>query len=620
MSDGAFEYARLILAGDIPSGPYIRGACQRFLDDIEREDDPDFPYYYDADYADLGSKFFPTILRLSGGIYENEPFVLFLWQEFFVRNVYGWMKKVPVNLKSGGVKFVRRFRKVYIETGKGSGKSPLIAGVGVRGICGDDEPRAQCYVIARTADQATVTFEPAVAMVQNSPLLEERLVIRGGGNPYNISDPVSHSFLRKVAADARGRQSGPIPHLVLVDEYHEHDSAAMRDMYAAGVKNRLQPLVIMITNSGVSLQSPCGQEHLYARAVATQEIEDNEYFALVYGVEEDDDPMENERCWIKANPSLCLDPEDTETLSVPGYDYIRSQVREARGMPSKRSVVERLNFCRWVDAEAPWIDIDVWKKCEWEGRHTTPEEQIEHLAARRAAPTFVALDLSQKIDLTAGTIAFDMGTHIETETIVWTPEDTLEQRADRDSVPYRAWSESGDIIAVPGSVVDMEHIANWIIEQDALYGVNGCAYDPWRIDLLHRELDEKGLLCTRIPDGGGLYLIPHPQGFVAGSKPKDYESEEEEEGLKLWMPQSIDFTEEALLSQAVKIKINPALRMAIAGMIVVADAANNRRPTKTKSLLRIDAGVSFVMAVGAVMKARKHPNAWRAQDFGALLR
>ena len=586
MNDPAKKYAKDILAGRIPAGPYVIAACKRFLSDLEGQDDQ--PWYYSQATADNASAFFETVLTLSGGELEGAPFVLFGWQEFVVRNIYGWLRRKDDT---------RRFRKAYIETGKGSGKSPLAAGLGIRAICGDSENRAQGYILAKSADQARVTFDSLVAMVQTSPVLEDRLKVIGGEHPYRIVDHKSHSFIERVSSDLKGQgKSGPIPHIIIVDEYHEHDTSSMRDMYAAGVKNRRQPLVVMITNSGVQLMSACGQEHIYARAVALDDIEDDQYFAMVFGVEDDDDPMNDEGCWIKANPSLALDPESKET-SIPGYDYIRSQVREAKGMPSKRSGIERLNFCRWVEAVAPWIDRDKWTECE------TAEDLLTSFEDRRKYPAWISLDLSQKTDLTAATIAFDMGDHIETETIVWTPSDTIVQRSERDSTPYNLWAEQGHLIATPGAIVDFSFVAAWIASMAETNNVVGVSYDTWRMDLLQLELEKIGIQSDRKP-GRGLYMVPHPQGFVAGAKPKEDPIDEELLGLRLWMPRSIDYVEEAILNNEVRVKINPALRMAMAGMIIVADAANNRRPMKNKSLLKIDAGVSFVMAVGTVCAAR----------------
>ena len=587
MIDPAIKYAEDILAGVIPAGQYVVGACRRFLTDLETQDQ--HQWFYSLEAADKAVAFFGGVLTLSGGEMEGAPFVLSDWQEFVVRNIYGWLRRKDDT---------RRYRKVYIESGKGSGKSPLVAGMGIRAVCGDNENRAQGYVLAKTADQARVTFDSLVAMVQSSPVLSDRLKVLGGEHPYRIVDHKSHSFIERVTSDHKGKgKSGPIPHIIIVDEYHEHETSAMRDMFAAGVKNRRQPLMIMITNSGVSLRSACGQEHIYACAVALSEIDDDQYFALVFGVEDGDDPMNDEACWIKANPSLTMDPE-SEAISIPGYDYIRSQVREAKGMPSKRSVVERLNFCRWVEAEAPWIDRDKWVACE------TADEDLMPIVDRRKYPAWISLDLSQKTDLTAATIAFDMGDHIETETLVWSPSDTLIQRSERDSAPYNLWAEQGYLVATPGAIVDLSFVASWIKEMAETNNIVGVSYDSWRIDLLQAELDKLGVLSDRKP-GRGLYMVPHPQGFVAGAKPLADPIDEELLGLRLWMPRSIDYVEEAILNGEVRVKVNPALRMAMAGMIIVADAANNRRPTKSKSLLKIDAGVSFVMAVGTVCAARQ---------------
>ena len=47
--------------------------------------------------------------------------------------------------------------------------------------------------------------------------------------------------------------------------------------------------------------------------------------------------------WFKANPLL--------DVSIT-RKYLREQVVEAKGMPSKQSIVRRLNFCEWTEGEA----------------------------------------------------------------------------------------------------------------------------------------------------------------------------------------------------------------------------------------------------------------------------
>ncbi len=40
------------------------------------------------------------------------------------------------------------------------------------------------------------------------------------------------------------------------------------------------------------------------------------------------------------------------------------QVREAKVIPGKASLVRRLNFCQWTDSAEPWIDGPTWRACE----------------------------------------------------------------------------------------------------------------------------------------------------------------------------------------------------------------------------------------------------------------
>ena len=98
------------------------------------------------------------------------------------------------------------------------------------------------------------------------------------------------------------------------------------------------------------MTSPCGVEHTYACKIALGELQDDTYFPYVCALDEDDDP-DDEECWIKTNPSLPV---------LPGNEYIRDMIATAKGMPSKRAVVDRLIFCKWTDAESPWIDADAY--------------------------------------------------------------------------------------------------------------------------------------------------------------------------------------------------------------------------------------------------------------------
>ncbi len=588
--DGAERYARSVVEGKQLAGELIIAACERHLNDLETAGARGLRYCPET--AGKAARFFPEILRLRlrvpGGTFQDVPFELLPWQDFVIRSVYGW-------LRADGS---RRFRRMYLETAKGSGKTPLTAGMALRSICADGEERGEAYVIARTKDQANVAFREAVAMVKASPFLAARLKVIGGHHAYRIIYAKPGNILERVATEKSGAgHSGPMPHFILADEYHEHADSAMLDLYELGRKSRWQPLTVIPTNAGVDLNaSACGLEHQYAAKVAAGTATDDGYFVAIYSVDTKDEPMEDEACWIKANPSLPL---------LPGLDYIREETARAAGMPSKRSIVERLCFSRWVGAEDPWIELSRWLECE--------VEELSPEAERAKAPCFVGFDLSTKRDLTAGGVVWDMGTHLEAEVAIWTPQDGLKGREERDNAPYLEWVEAGEIVATPGEVVDYDFVAEWFRGVAAIHDVKWAAYDPWRIDQLKKAFTLVGLRCSR-ERNRGIQLVPHAQGFRAGpgatTPTKDDDEDKrpqwkrDQQGDHLFMPRSLDYSEKAILGKRLKVKVNRALRSGVLGTVVVPDGKGNRSVQKNKSTTRIDGAVALIMACGAALACR----------------
>jgi phage terminase large subunit-like protein len=70
-----------------------------------------------------------------------------------------------------GTNGFRRFRRAYVEQGKGNGKSPLAGGIGLKMLCADGEAGAEIYAAGATKDQAGILFRDAVKMRDKSPEL-----------------------------------------------------------------------------------------------------------------------------------------------------------------------------------------------------------------------------------------------------------------------------------------------------------------------------------------------------------------------------------------------------------------------------------------------------------------
>ena len=189
ISDRATAFARDVIDGRIMAGPDVRNACQRHLNDLKHG--PARGLFWDLDSANRVMGYFEDVLCLNGGEYEGQAFRLLPWQAFILGSLFGWK----------GPDGFRRFRTGYIETAKGSGKSPLAAGIGLYGMTSDDEARAEIYAAATKKDQAMILFRDAVSMVDQSALLADRLEKSGRGEKvWNLAHYASGSFFRPISA------------------------------------------------------------------------------------------------------------------------------------------------------------------------------------------------------------------------------------------------------------------------------------------------------------------------------------------------------------------------------------------------------------------------------------
>lgn len=539
--DRATGYAELVLSGEITAGPHVRGACARHLRDIK--EGPARGLTWSNDKASAAIAFFEDQLCLNGGQFEGLPFILGAWQAFIVGSLFGWL--------SGDV---RRFRVAYIETGKGSGKSPLAAGIGMKGLVADNEPRAEIYAAATKRDQAMVLFRDAVAMYQQSPALLQVLTSSGSGeNTWNLGYRKLGSFFRAISAD--DGQSGPRPHIALIDEVHEHKTSHVIEMLRAGTKSRRQALILMITNSGAGKNTPAGIYHDYACELAAGKREDDEFFGFVCGLDEGDDPLLDETCWPKANPSL-------QFADLPGLKYLRGRMTQAVGMPGQQALMRRLNFCEWTAALNPWLSAHVWEPCR-------ADFTVEQLRGRRA---FGGLDLSSTTDLTAFVLLVEPLEPGQPWAILpwcWLPEIGLQDRCQRDRVDYRAWQLAGHLETTPGAAISKRAVLQRVAQICAQFDVQSIAADRWRLADFEQQAADDGI---ELPQ-----LLPFGQGF------KD-------------MSPAIDAFETAILNRTVSHNGHPVLTWCAANAVTDSDPAGNRKLNKVKATGRIDLVVAAVMA------------------------
>lgn len=547
----ATDYARKVVEGEIVAGKLVRLACQRHLNDIERsKSDPSWGYYFDDDAAQHAIDYFQLVLQLQEGEFAGKPFILQPFQQFKTGCLFGWKN-------SDGY---RRFRYAYIEEGKGNGKSPWLGGIGLYMLTDDGEPGAEVYAAAVTRDQAKILFSDAEKMGRGSPDLAAELEF----TVNNIAHPGSQSFFRAISAEARALD-GKRVHAALIDELHEHPNAMVVDKMRAGTKNRRQALIVSITNSGYDRNSVCYQHHVYAQQILEGILENDEWFAFVAGLDAcgaeghtnpvpgcpNCDDWTDEAVWPKANPGL-----DT----ILPRRYLREQVAEALGMPSKLNIVLRLNFCIWTESANRWLDMDAWDQC-------ADESDPMKLRSRGC---WLGIDLSSTTDLTAAALVFEPDDDDVLDVLMyyWVPEDGLRKRVAKDRVPYDVWTRQGYIETTDGKVVDYDAIIERVKDfQELGYNIREIAMDPWNATATATKLMAMGFEVVFVR-----------QGYASLNEP----SKE---------------LERRVMAKTIRHGGNPVLRWNAANVSVASDPAGNIKPDKEHSTERIDGIAALVDAL-----------------------
>jgi len=586
-ADPVTAYAQAVLAGTIIAGPHVRASCRRHLKDLEHGHKRGL--VWDIDAALYAIEFFPECLTVEEAG-ETVPFYLLDWQVFVVGCIFGW--------KTAATGY-RRFTRAYVEGGKGCGKSPLAAGIGLLMQMADDEQKAEVYSAAGKKEQAHILFQDAVSMKKASDVLNRRLVESGKNPVWQLTHRASGSTFRPLSADKQ--KSGQRVHCGLVDELHEHKDRYTVDMLIAGFKGRRQPLLFIITNSGFDRQSVCWEWHENAVAVAEGLLENDRLFSYVMALDLEDDPLEDPSCWVKTNPGLGI----TTTVQ-----YLEDQVRDARQIPGRENTVRRLNFCEWTDADVGWMTRNAWISNEEElTEFATPGRQGLGLQrgtgggyalARgfEGAELYAAVDLAYSFDLTALAFAFPEDDALLCWVEYFKPLDTLEEAEKRDSVPYRQWIDQGLIHGVPGKVIRKEHVARRIAEVQQQFDLRWIAYDNYAHKQLEDEMAEAGVFAP---------WIEHPQGFRRAGQLTDRRGNPVKgpDGKPvmnpLWMPSSVNQLEARIIEGRIRVQPSPVTRWQVSSVVVRQDPAGtgNRVFDKAKAVGRIDGIVALAMAVGA---------------------
>jgi phage terminase large subunit-like protein len=502
-------------------------------------------------------------LREAARDYDEAAFAAHPWEKDGMpedEQVIAFLETLPIvsGLKAGEklelLEFQRQFvRGVYgprddggnrlvrlaaLSVARGNGKSALLSGLSLAHLLGPcAEAYGEAYAAALDREQAGVLYNQTRAYIEATPWMAARVNIRDWHK--EIIDEENNSRWRALTSDAR-KAHGLAPSFWIADEVAQWRSRELWDNLATGMGKRVSAL-------GVTISTQAADDlHFFS------EMLDAEPVPTVYTqlhAAPDDCDLDDREAWKAANPALGEFVNEQQFSDAAG---------RAMRSPSFAPSFRLLNLNQRVAAEGRFIE-----QADWDANG-----EVFDPVSLEGQVCYGGLDLSSTRDLTALSLYFpDEGKLL---TWHWLPADTIPKRVETDRVPYDRWAEDGWAEVTVGNARDDLAIALQLADIRSRYDVQGIAFDRWQMARLLKLLSDEGI---------------------------DLPMKEFVPGFKSYAP-AVDAFETAVLGQKMQHNNNPLLRWQAGNVIVETDPAGNRKPTKAKSLDRIDGIVSAIMACG----------------------
>jgi len=524
-----------VLEGRLPACKWVRLACERQRRDLERLD---WQWQFDPDRAAHVCRFVELLPHVKGEWARNRgTIVLSPWQCFVLTTVFGWVDAVGH----------RRFKKAYTEIPRKNAKSTLSSGVGLYLLTADSEPGAEVYSAATTRDQAKIVWGDARAMTIASPLFRRRFGVETGAHSIFVTQ--ENASFKPLSRDQGGNLDGLNLHGGIVDEFHGHKDRAIWDVLVTAMGARSQPLLWAITTAGFDRSGICYEERSYISKVLDRVIEDEEYFGVIYTIDDADD-WADPASWQKANPNwgVSVKPE-----------AIEREARKALQMASAQNnfLTKHLNV--WVNADTAWMDMRAWDAC------ADPSLSLDDFAGEECV---LGLDLASKVDIADKIRLFQRG-----DTYYLFAEHYLPERAVDAAVnsQYDGWRREGWLTVTEGEVTDYDVIEDGIRADCTRFAVSEVAFDPFQATQLSGHLLAEGVPMVE--------MRPTVLNFSEPMKQ----------------------LEALVLTGKIRHQGDPVLTWMISNVVCHRDAKDNIYPRKERPEMKIDGVVAAIMALGRAM-------------------
>ena len=478
-------------------------------------------------------EFIENLCHYTEGEWSGKNFKLFPWQRNLVANLYGWVRPDGT----------RRYRQCHLLIPRKSGKTELAAALGLYHLLADDEPTPTVVGIARDRSQARLCLSRAHRMADSEP----RISSITSQYQMSLTYPDNYGSYHILSADAPSAHGLNVS-ACIADEIHAMENR--RELWEAVMTSmgaRRQPLMMSITTAGTLRESLEHDLFDYGVKICQGTIENPAFLpCLFYAPIESD--WKSETTWKQANPSLG---------KISTLDWYKEESKRAEDQPSYETPFRTYYLCQHVSSANRWIRMSSWDDCKTEFDETK----------LRGLPCYLGVDLAQTTDISSIAAIWMDGDEIYVKNWNYAPSVGATVRSRRDGVPYEDWSRRGWMTLTVGDVTDYAVVAKQIEVLCKQYSVRKVGYDPYNAQNLANDLENKGVPVVRVP-----------QSFLNLTTPS-----------RMW--------ESAIQSRKLHHDGNPVLTWAMSNVVVDEDSSGNQRPSKKRSVERIDPVIAAIVAL-----------------------
>lgn len=466
----ALNFANDVVSGKKLANKEQRQACQRFLDDLER-DDLDFKQHqFDFAIEFIQTFIFPEKGESSeGGVITNKPIKLMDWQIFVIVNLFGFFVKG---------KNVRRFQEVLLFLPRKSAKTATASFISLVKSLIDSTSGATTYIVGNGLKQAKVSFDFLVHNMKLKHNLDQfKPRIRDNNQEHSIMFPMG---TQSISINAIGSDEkyldGLLANCIIADELHTWKRpkrySLMKDAMKAFSGSRM---LLAISTAGDQIDGFLDQRVQLLKKVLDGTIEDKDvydrYFIYLCTAERDNkgrllNPITNK-------PTEMDDPELIESVNpsanqiVPLANLVNDAKIAMDSDDGTRNEFLNKTLNVFTTSSEAYFDVDEFKYSD-----SLYDWSLDELASKKIT-WYGFADLSVLHDLSAagiyGNYTFkDKDDNKKSIDIViphaFFPRKLAIEKADKEAIPLFEWESEGWATLSNTDVVQQSDIAGWFID------------------------------------------------------------------------------------------------------------------------------------------------------------